>query len=109
MIRREFLAGLAMALKRDRLDAATALIEKQTASGEVAAAALTVRQDSFEMSRSFGKAQTPDTVFPLASITKPMTATGILILRDRGALVLSDPVRKFIPEFHGGERDSITI
>src|SRR5205814_8166739 len=33
----------------------------------------------------------------------------VMILRDRDRLQLSDPVRKFIPEFQGGDRDLITI
>jgi CubicO group peptidase (beta-lactamase class C family) len=38
-----------------------------------------------------------------------MTATAIMILRDHDRLQLNDPVRKFIPEFQGGDRDLITI
>jgi beta-lactamase class C len=38
-----------------------------------------------------------------------MTATGIMVLVDRGKLALRDPVRKFIPEFSGGDRDLITV
>ena len=110
MLRRHFLGGaVALALKRDRLDAAVAIIEKATAAGYFSAAALHVKQGSFELSRAFGKVFGPDTPFLLASITKPMTATAVMILSDRKALALIDPVRKFIPEFTGGDRDSITI
>jgi CubicO group peptidase (beta-lactamase class C family) len=110
MQRREFLmSGMAVALRKGKLDEAVALIEKQTASGEVAAASLAVRQGSFTLARAFGEAKSPDTVFLLASITKPMTVTAVMILSDRGRLALSDPVRKYIPEFHGGDRDRITI
>jgi CubicO group peptidase (beta-lactamase class C family) len=41
---------------------------------------------------------TPATLFELASVTKPMTATGILILEERGLLSLEDDVRKHLPE-----------
>src|SRR5713226_4324897 len=110
MMRRQFLHGaVALALKRDRLDSAVALIEKAIASGYFSAAALHVKQSSFELSRAFGRVAGPDTPFLLASITKPMTTTAVMILSDRGALAISDPVRKFIPEFTGGDRDSITI
>jgi len=110
MRRREFLsAAVALAVKRDGVEAAAALIEKATRSGAVSAAALHVRQGSNEFSRAFGRAPSPETPFLLASITKPMTATAVMILSDRKALALSDPVRKFIPEFSGGDRDSITI
>jgi CubicO group peptidase (beta-lactamase class C family) len=110
MLRREFLTGaVALAVRRDGVDAAVALIEKATRSGVVSAAALHVRQGSYELSRAFGRAASRETPFLLASITKPMTATAVMILCDRRALALSDPVRKFIPEFTGGHRDSITI
>ncbi|MGH9786287.1 MAG: serine hydrolase domain-containing protein, partial [Terriglobia bacterium] len=108
MLRREFLAAFAAAVRRERLDEAVALVEKFTASGEVRAAALRVRQGRFELARGFGQA-TPDTVFLLASITKPMTAAGVMILRDRGAIALGDPVAKFLPEFTGGDRDLVTV
>ncbi len=110
MQRRDFLTGaVALALKRDRVDAAIALIDKATSDGRVSAASLHVRQGSYELSRAFGRAPAPATPFLLASITKPMTATAVMILRDRSALALSDPVRKFIPEFAGADRASITI
>ncbi len=48
-------------------------------------------------------------MFLLASITKPITATGVMTLVDCGRLSLSDPVRKFIPEFTGGGRDLVTV
>jgi CubicO group peptidase (beta-lactamase class C family) len=40
-----------------------------------------------------------DTLFRLASMTKPFTAVSILMLLEEGKLVLSDPISKFIPEF----------
>jgi CubicO group peptidase (beta-lactamase class C family) len=43
----------------------------------------------------------PDTVFRIASMTKPITAIAIMILVDEGKLKLDDPVEKHIPAFHG--------
>jgi CubicO group peptidase (beta-lactamase class C family) len=40
-----------------------------------------------------------DTLFWIASMTKPVTATAVLMLQDEGKLQLSDPVAKYIPEF----------
>ncbi|MEZ5392652.1 MAG: serine hydrolase domain-containing protein [Bryobacterales bacterium] len=48
-------------------------------------------------------------IFLLASISKPMTATGVMTLYDAGKLTLDDPVMKFIPEFSEGDRAKITI
>ncbi len=101
-----------MALRKDRVEGAAALIQKAVASGDVHAAALDVRQGQFRFSRAFGQVRAGEgdnTVFILASISKPMTATGVMLLVDRGKLALGDPVRKFIPEFSGGDRDLITV
>ncbi len=42
---------------------------------------------------------TADTLFRLASMTKPVTAFAALILVDRGLLRLSDPVTAYVPAF----------
>jgi CubicO group peptidase (beta-lactamase class C family) len=42
---------------------------------------------------------TSDALFWIASMTKPVTGTAILMLQDEGKLHASDPVAKFIPEF----------
>ncbi|HEX3387949.1 MAG TPA: serine hydrolase domain-containing protein [Streptosporangiaceae bacterium] len=42
-----------------------------------------------------------DTVFRIASMTKSFTASGVLALRDGGALRLDDPVTDFVPELRG--------
>jgi len=42
---------------------------------------------------------TQDTLFRMASMTKPVTALAALILIDRGLLSLSDPVSKYLPGF----------
>jgi CubicO group peptidase (beta-lactamase class C family) len=45
------------------------------------------------------KPMTPDTVFWIASMTKPVTGVAVLMLQDEGKLNVSDPVAKYIPEF----------
>ena len=40
-----------------------------------------------------------DTIFPIASMTKPVTGAAILMLVEEGKVRLSDPVSRFIPEF----------
>ncbi len=46
-----------------------------------------------------GKPMEPDTIFWIASMTKPVTAAAVLMLQDEGKLKVSDPVAKYIPEF----------
>jgi CubicO group peptidase (beta-lactamase class C family) len=40
-----------------------------------------------------------DTVFAIASMTKPITAASVMILQDEGKLKLDEPVSKYIPAF----------
>jgi CubicO group peptidase (beta-lactamase class C family) len=41
----------------------------------------------------------PDSLFRIASMTKPVTSVGIMILVDEGKLSVEDPVEKYVPEF----------
>ena len=40
-----------------------------------------------------------DTIFPIASMTKPITGVAVLMLVEEGRVRLTDPVSRFIPEF----------
>jgi CubicO group peptidase (beta-lactamase class C family) len=42
---------------------------------------------------------TPDTLFWIASMTKPVTGAAVLMLQDEGKLKVSDPVAKYLPGF----------
>jgi CubicO group peptidase (beta-lactamase class C family) len=42
-----------------------------------------------------------DSVFWIASQSKPITATALMLLVDEGKVVLDDPVEKYLPEFKG--------
>lgn len=46
-----------------------------------------------------GKPMRVDTIFWIASMTKPVTAAALLTLQDEGKLSVDDPVGKYIPEF----------
>lgn len=117
MRRRDWLKGallmsgnpLEAALKKEKIEEAAGLIARAVEEGKVRAAALEVRQGRYRFARSFGEARSPEAVFLIASITKPMTAAGVMILADRGELSLDDPVHKFIPEFSEGDRKLVTI
>src|SRR5258706_15943773 len=45
-----------------------------------------------------GKAMRTDTLFRMASMTKPLTAVAVLMLMEEGKLGVSDPVSEVIPE-----------
>ena len=42
---------------------------------------------------------TTDTIFNIASMTKPMTAVGALMLYEQGKLLIDDPLSKYFPKF----------
>jgi CubicO group peptidase (beta-lactamase class C family) len=44
---------------------------------------------------------TPDTVFWIASMTKSVTGTALMMLVDEGKVNVDDPVEKYLPEFKG--------
>jgi CubicO group peptidase (beta-lactamase class C family) len=46
-----------------------------------------------------GKPMEPDTIFRIASMTKPITSVGALMLVQDGRLRLDDPISRYIPEF----------
>jgi len=50
-----------------------------------------------------------DTIFPLASLTKPITATLAMILVEDGLLGLNRPVQWYIPEFVGEGKDKVMV
>ncbi len=51
-----------------------------------------------------------DTIYDLASLTKVVgTTTLAMVLVDEGTLRLTTPVSHWIPEFHGGTRDQVTV
>jgi CubicO group peptidase (beta-lactamase class C family) len=44
---------------------------------------------------------TTDALFWIASMSKPMTASALMMLVDLGKVRLDDPVERYLPEFHG--------
>jgi uncharacterized protein YbbC (DUF1343 family)/CubicO group peptidase (beta-lactamase class C family) len=76
------------------------------------------RRGKIVMLKAYGNKQvqprelpmTTDTVFDMASITKPVaTATSVMILVERGQLKLGQRVSSLIPEFGVNDKDGITI
>lgn len=53
---------------------------------------------------------TEDTIFDAASLTKVVAcAPAVMLLVERGQVKLDEPVKTYIPEFIGGDRDVITV
>jgi serine-type D-Ala-D-Ala carboxypeptidase len=56
--------------------------------------------------------QTPDpaiTLYDIASLTKVITATAIMLLEENGRLVLSDRLQKYYPHFNQGKKAATSI
>jgi CubicO group peptidase (beta-lactamase class C family) len=51
--------------------------------------------------REAGTAMEVDTIFRVASMTKPFTSLSTMMLAEEGRLLIADPVARFIPEFAG--------
>ncbi len=95
--------GLARAAVRpDKLREAEALLDAN--SDQIDSSSLIVTHGGKQVA-----SRAPDKVYLIASISKPMTAAGVMLLADRGELSIEDPVHKFIPEFTEGDRKLITI
>lgn len=100
----------------DRIDAAVEATIK--ANGCPGAVVAVVHGDEVVYRKAFGlrakepKAEpmTADTVFDMASLTKPVaTATSVHLLIERGKLKPSDPVAKFWPEFAANDKGGVTV
>ena len=49
--------------------------------------------------KAAGVAMTTDTIFNIASMTKPMTTVGALMLYERGQILMNDPLAQYFPKF----------
>ncbi len=105
-------------LSASRLERAAQILEEETSNGRVLAASILVaRHGIVVLHRGLGRVSPepsspptkPDTIYFLASITKPVTASALLLLVERGLVCLSDPVHKYLPEFQGPERDKVRV
>jgi CubicO group peptidase (beta-lactamase class C family) len=53
---------------------------------------------------------TRETIFDLASLTKPIaTTTALMLLVDQGAVALDEPVSKYLPAFSERDKDGVTV
>ncbi len=102
----------------EQIDRARDLCAGWVKSGHTPAiVALVARRGVIVLHEAFGKlrpeADSPpvrlDTVFPVTSITKPMTATLVMCLVEDGLLGLNRPVVDYLPEMCGEGTDQILV
>lgn len=84
-----------------------AAVDKAEIPGVVAAV---TNKDRILYLKAFGKQNvakgipmSKDTVFRIASMTKPVTSVGIMMLYEQGKLRLDDPVGNYLPAYKGRE------
>jgi CubicO group peptidase (beta-lactamase class C family) len=95
------------ALSQEKLSRVDDFLTEQTATGKIPGAILLIQRHGKPVYfKWFGKRDvdaniemTPDTIFPLHSVTKTVTSVAAMMLVDRGRIALDDPVSKYIPSF----------
>ena len=91
----------------NKLQRITEFFNNEVATGKLPGAVVLIQQHGRPVYlKSFGVQDvetkipmTPDTIFALHSMTKPITSVAAMMLIDAGKLSLADPVSKFIPGF----------
>jgi CubicO group peptidase (beta-lactamase class C family) len=95
----------ALGLSAERLDRVDALIERAIERQDITGAvALIARHGQVAYLQAIGMADVDDgepmrtdTIFRIASMTKPVTSLAVMMLYEEGRFLLDDPVSRFIP------------
>ena len=90
-----------------RLERLSGFFGNEVATGKLAGAIVLIQRHGRPIYfKCFGvrdvatkQPMTPDTIFALHSMTKPITSLAAMMLIDNGKLALADPVSKYIPAF----------
>ena len=108
----------AVGMSAERLERISKRLASVTESGEVTAASVLVaRHGKVVLHQGFGRlkdtpnapATEPDTIYLLASISKPVTVCGLMLLVERGEVVLGDLVQRYLPEFQGAGKEKVLV
>lgn len=100
-------APASVGMSEERLSNIDAMIQKSIENKEIpGAVALIARNGKIIYHKAFGSShptnENPyqvDHIFRIASQTKAITSTAVMILWEQGLFQLDDPISKFIPEF----------
>ncbi len=105
----ETAAPSAAGVSAARLEQIGAALRAEVAQGTIPGAVVAIaRRGKLVYHEAFGlldpTAGTPmpkDAIFPIASLTKPLTTVGALMLVETGQLLLEDPVARHLPQLAG--------
>jgi len=114
----QFQSPEAIGLSSERLDRVYHFLEEAVQTNKIPGAAIQITRHGIPIEpRSFGRLNLatdsppvqPDTIFLTASVTKPVTVTGVMLLVERGKVGLDDPVCSIIPEFGVNGKEQVTV
>lgn len=94
-------------LSPQRLERITAFFDNEVSAAKISGAIVLIQRGSKPVYfKSFGKIDTargtpmtPQAIFRIHSMSKPVTSVAAMMLVDDGKIALDDPVSKFIPSF----------
>lgn len=103
----EHAAPADVGMSAERLERLDAAIQRYVNEEKLPGAVVTVtRRGKIAYQAAFGMRDreaaaemTTDTIFRIASQTKAIVSVGIMVLQEEGALLISDPVSKYLPAF----------
>ena len=104
--------------RADKLAAMDAAIESAIASNKCPGGVLWLEHDGVAYHKAYGhralvpkrETMTENTIFDMASLTKVLATTpAVMLLVERGQVKLDAPVRTYLPEFTGDDRDLVTV
>ena len=101
----------------ERLNRAFEYLAEKTKDGSLPAASLAVSRHGIPIAmrgygrRAPGSAEpaSADSIYLVASVTKMFTVTSVMMLLDRGKVLLDDPVAHYIPEFGNRGKEEIKV
>jgi CubicO group peptidase (beta-lactamase class C family) len=105
-------------LSSARLERVYHFLDDAVQRGQIPGAAiLAARHGTPVAPRAFGKLRLaadsppmqPDAIFLTASVTKPVVVSALMLLVERGLILLDDPACAYVPEFADFYKDEITI
>ena len=105
-------------ISSERLDRALAILDSWVTQGKTPGVAAVIVRRGRIVARHFrGLAQpgdasrplTTDTVFPVASVAKTITAVALLTLVESGDVMLDDPVALHVPDFARHGKESVRV
>ena len=105
-------------MSQSRLDQVVDSLGAETRQRHVTSASICIaRRGRIVLHRGFGRLSEssdapptePDTIYILASISKPIAVCGLMLLVERGQVVLADRVQRYLPEFEGEHKDKARV